>query len=366
MILCGNPKAQYLSHRADIDAALQRVLHGDRYILGSEVRAFEEEFAAYVGVAHAIGVANGTDALHLALRAAGVGAGDEVITVSHTAVATVAAIEMAGAVPVLVDIEPARFTLDPARVARAITPRTKAIVPVHLYGQACDLDPILALAKERGLLVIEDCAQAHGARYHGRRVGSWGHLACFSFYPTKNLGAIGDGGGVVTNDAALAARVRLLREYGWSERYISAVPGFNSRLDELQAAVLRVKLRTLDEDNRRRARLADFYDAQFGGGPLALPARVEAGPDAHVFHLYVVRSPRRDALKDHLLQRGIVPMIHYPVAIHDQPAYRGRIATPGGMAVTERAAAEVLSLPIYPELTEAEAAQVVAAVRSFR
>ena len=365
MILCGNPQAQYLAHRAEIDAAIQRVLLGERYVLGDEVRAFEREFAAYVGVGHAVGVASGTDALHLALRACGIGPGDEVITVSHTAVATVAAIEMSGATPVLVDIDPQTFTLDPARMAGALTPRTKALVPVHLYGQACDLDPLLAFAKAHGLYVVEDCAQAHGARYHGRRAGSWGHIASFSFYPTKNLGAIGDGGAVVTNDSALDAKVRLLREYGWAKRYVSQIAGFNSRLDELQAAILRVKLRHLDPDNRARVQIADRYDAQLADTGLGLPRRARTEPGAHVFHLYVVRSRQRDALQTHLARQGVVAMIHYPVPIHAQPAYAGRIATPGGLAHTDAAAREVLSLPIYPELAGDELAQVVAAIREF-
>ncbi len=365
MILCGNPKAQYLAHRAEIDAAIQRVLFGDRYILGDEVRALEAEFAAYIGVAYAVGVANGTDALHLALRACSIGPGDEVITVSHTAVASVAAIEMTGATPVLVDIEPRTCTLDPARIAGALTPRTKAIVPVHLYGQACELEPMLALAKTRNLYVVEDCAQAHGAIYRGRRVGSWGHAASFSFYPTKNLGAIGDGGAVVTNDAAIAGKVRLLREYGWAERYISQIAGYNSRLDELQAAILRVKLRQLDEDNRARIRIADLYDAQLANFGLVLPHRARTESGSHVFHLYVIRLKRRDALQAHLAKRGIVAVIHYPVPIHAQQAYSGRIATPGGMAQTDATAHEVLSLPIYPELANAEIAQVVAAIREF-
>ena len=365
MILCGNPQAQYLAHRAEIDAAIQRVLLGERYVLGAEVRAFEREFAAYAGVGHAVGVASGTDALHLALRACGIGPGDEVITVSHTAVATVAAIEMAGATPVLVDIDPRTFTLDPARMAAALTPRTKALVPVHLYGQACDLEPILAFAKARGLYVVEDCAQAHGALYHGRRAGSWGHIASFSFYPTKNLGAIGDGGAVVTNDSALDAKVRLLREYGWAKRYVSQTIGFNSRLDELQAAILRVKLRYLDPDNLARVQIADRYDAQLADTGLGLPLRARTEPGAHVFHLYVVRSRQRDALQTHLARQGVVAMIHYPVPVHAQPAYAGRIATPGGMAHTDAAAREVLSLPIYPELTDVEVAQVAAAIRDF-
>jgi dTDP-4-amino-4,6-dideoxygalactose transaminase len=358
-----NPRAQYLSHRAEIDQALARVLAGGRYILGDETGAFEAEFAAYLGVAHAVGVGSGTEALHLALRAVGVGPGDEVITVAHTAVATVAAIELCGAIPVLVDIEPDYYTLDPAGLAAALSPRTRAIVPVHLYGLPAALDDILAFARRYSLRVIEDCAQAHGARYQGRRVGAWGDLACFSFYPTKNLGALGDGGLVATDDPALAERVRLLREYGWAERYVSHLAGWNSRLDELQAAVLRVKLRTLDAGNAARAALAALYDAGLAGSSLILPA---PRPHAdHVYHLYVVRFSHRDRLQAHLRAHGVGSLVHYPVPVHQQPAYQGRL--PGGAAlpITEQAAREVLSLPIYPELSPADVETVIAAVLSF-
>jgi dTDP-4-amino-4,6-dideoxygalactose transaminase len=358
-----NPRAQYLSHRAEIDQALARVLAGGRYILGDETGAFEAEFAAYLGVAHAVGVGSGTEALHLALRAVGVGPGDEVITVAHTAVATVAAIELCGAIPVLVDIEPDYYTLDPAGLAAALSPRTRAIVPVHLYGLPAALDDILAFARRYSLRVIEDCAQAHGARYQGRRVGAWGDLACFSFYPTKNLGALGDGGLVATDDPALAERVRLLREYGWAERYVSHLAGWNSRLDELQAAVLRVKLRTLDAGNAARAGLAAQYDAGLAGSRLRLPAR--RPQTEHVYHLYVVRGPHRDRLQAHLKAHGVGSLVHYPVPVHQQPAYQGRL--PGGAAlpVTEQAAREVLSLPMYPELNPADVETIIAAVRSF-
>ena len=363
MILCANPQAGYLARQTEIDAAIRRVLDKGWFILGQEVAAFEKEFAAWVGVDHGIGVGSGTEALHLALAAAGVGPGDEVITVSHTAVATVSAIELLGAKPVLVDIEPDFYTMDPAKLEAAITQRTKAVIPVHLYGQPANLDPVLDLARKHGLVVIEDCAQCHGAEHHGRRTGSVGHLACFSFYPTKNLGALGDGGAVVTGDPALAAKVRALREYGWTERYVSHLAGWNSRLDELQAAILRAKLVHLNADNSARQRLAAAYDAQLSGAALTLPAR-RAGC-SHVFHLYVVRSPQRDALQAHLKQREIGALIHYPVPVHLQPAYRGRLAAPGSLPETERAACEILSLPLYPELTEAQQAAVVRAVREF-
>jgi len=360
-IPAANPRAQVAAHRAEIDAAIARVLEAGRYILGDETRAFEREFAEYVGVAHGVGVGSGTEALHLALRACDIGPGDEVITVAHTAVATVAAIDMTGATPVLVDIDPAAYTLDPRLLDRAVTPRTKAVVPVHLYGMAADLEPILDIARRRGLRVVEDCAQAHGATYRGRRVGAWGDIAAFSFYPTKNLGALGDGGLVATHDAALAERVRRLREYGWVERYVSAVGGWNSRLDELQAAVLRVKLRYLDGDNARRRALAAIYDASL---PSTMPRPAARGGE-HVYHLYVIRHPHRDHLARDLRARGIDTGIHYPVPVHLQPAYRGRLGNAGWLPETERAAREILSLPMYPELAEEQVRQVAQAIRQF-
>lgn len=363
MILCSNPKAQYLAHQAEIDAALLQTLGKGWYILGKEVDAFESEFAAYVGVTHGIGVGSGTEAVHLALAACGIGPGDEVITVSHTAVATVAAIELTGATPVLVDIEPEYYTLNPDKLNQAITPRTKAILPVHLYGFPANLEPILSIARAYGLKVIEDCAQAHGAQYQGRRVGSWGDIACFSFYPTKNLGALGDGGMVVTNDLALARQARLLREYGWAERYISHLRGWNSRLDELQAAVLRVKLRYLDADNVQRAKLADQYSAALSETRLVLPtSRLNSTP---VYHLYVVRSSSRDDLQAYLKAKGIGALTHYPMPVHLQPAYLGRLPGHEALPESERAAREVLSLPMYPELTEADLHSVIQAIQEW-
>ncbi len=363
MILCGDPKAQYHAHKADITAAISDVLERGRYILGTEVAEFEQEFSAYIGVAYGIGVGSGTEALHIALRACGVERGDEVVTVAHTAVATVAAIELAGAIPVLVDIDPDFYTIDPSQVEQAITPRTKAIVPVHVYGQAADLAPILQIARTHGLRVIEDCAQAHGASYRRTHVGAWGDIACFSFYPTKNLGAIGDAGMVVTGDATLAERARLLREYGWTERYVSTVAGWNSRLDEIQAAILRVKLRYLDQDNLARRRLAGMYDAMLGEAGLVVPRQ---RPDAqHVYHLYVVRSSRRDELQAHLRSEGVLALVHYPVPIHLQPAYAGRLRGSGALPVTECVSREVLSLPMYPELTDEHIQQVADGIREF-
>jgi dTDP-4-amino-4,6-dideoxygalactose transaminase len=363
MIHCANPLAQYGAYKGDIDAAIARVLASGRYILGGETLAFEQEFAAYCGVEFALGVGSGTEAIHLALRACGVGPGDEVITVSHTAVATVAAIEMAGAVPVLVDIDPDTYTIDPKAIEAALTPRTKAIIPVHLYGHPADMDAILSIAEAAKLKVIEDCAQAHGARYRGKRVGSMGDVACFSFYPTKNLGAIGDGGAVVSKDTEIFRRLKLLREYGWAERYVSQIPGMNSRLDEIQAAILRVKLRHLDADNGKRQRLAASYDSGLQGCGLTLPHR---SPDAaHVYHLYVVRSAQRDALQQHLKEAGIGALVHYPQAIHLQPAYRGRVRLGAAMQETELASSEVLSLPMYPELRDSEQQTAVRAIQDF-
>jgi dTDP-3-amino-3,4,6-trideoxy-alpha-D-glucose transaminase len=356
-------KKQYATIKDEMDAAVTHVLEGGWYILGEQVTAFEQEFATYCDVAHAVGVGSGTDALHLALAACGVGPGDEVITVPHTAVATVAAIELAGARPVLVDIDPVRYTLDPDRLEAAITPCTRAVIPVHIYGCPADLGPIMEIAHQHNLFVVEDCAQAHGAGYRGRPVGSWGHLAAFSFYPTKNLGACGDGGIVITNDQGLAEQVRLLRQYGWRERYISSLKGLNSRLDELQAAILRVKLRHLEEWNERRRLLARLYNERLAGSGVIIPHEPEDA--AHVYHLYVVRHPRRDELQAFLREQGIGSLIHYPVPVHLQPAYRDLGHQAGAFPSAEAAAREVLSLPLYPELCEEEAAMVADTVIAF-
>ncbi len=368
MIPQANPKAQYLAHKAEIDAALARVLEGGRYILGEECAAFEREFAGYIGVRYAVGVGSGTEALHLALAACGIGPGDEVIAPAHTAVATVAAIELVGATPILVDIDLRHFNLDPTRLEAAITPRTRAVIPVHLYGQAADLAPISAIARRYGLRVIEDCAQAVGALYRDRRVGGWGDVAAFSFYPTKNLGALGDGGMVTTDDAVLAERALRLRQYGWRKRYISEIAGWNTRLDELQAAILRVKLRYLDEDTALRRKWVALYNTNLSDlqnlTGLVLPQEMPYG--RHVYHLYVIRHPRRDALQAYLQERGIGTLIHYPLPIHLQPAYRGRLGDRGSFPAAERAACEVLSLPLYPELTEEQVYTVTQAMRAWR
>jgi dTDP-4-amino-4,6-dideoxygalactose transaminase len=351
-----DPLAGYVAHREEIDAAIRRVLEGGRYILGAEVAAFEREFATYLGAAHAVGVGNGTEALHLALPACGVGPGDRVVTVSHTAVATVAAIRHAGAIPVLVDVDPGTYTLDPARLEEALrpggaAPPAKAVVPVHLYGHPADMTSIVATARRFGARVIEDAAQAHGAMWHGRRAGTLGDVAAFSFYPTKNLGALGDGGAVVTDDPAIAERMRRLREYGWRERYVSETEGWNSRLDEIQAAVLRVKLRHLDAENARRRAIATLYDEALGGTSLVRP---RVAPSAvPVFHQYVVRSAARDALIDAFSGRGVRLLIHYPEPVHRQPAYRDlAIAGPAGLSKTEEICREIVSLPMHPYLTD--------------
>lgn len=363
MISCSLPLQQYLSHKSEIDAAIAKVLNGGWYVIGDETKAFEEEFARYVGVSYGIGVGNGTDAIHLALRACGIGVDDEVITVSHTAVATVAAIEQAGATPVLIDIEEDFYTINTEYIERAITKKTKAIIPVHIYGQPVNIDSIMEIARKFNLLVIEDCAQAHGAMYKGKKVGSHGDMACFSFYPTKNLGAIGDGGIVITDNKDLAEKARLLREYGWAERYVSHIAGFNTRLDEIQAAILRIKLRHLDEDNGKRRRIAALYKKGLSETLLVLPK--ERDESTHVYHLYVVRSGHRDSLRAFLRSKDIGTLIHYPMPIHVQPAYRGRLSIGNGLYKTEKAAQEVLSLPVYPELREEEVMCVVDTITKF-
>jgi dTDP-4-amino-4,6-dideoxygalactose transaminase len=365
-ILQSDPKANYLAHKREIDEAIAGTLDSGWYILGQQVSAFEQEFAGYLGARHCVGVANGTDALHLALRACGIGAGDVVVTVAHTAVATVAAIEMAGAEPLLVDIDPASFTISPEAIEDAIKTwrgegKVKAITPVHLYGHPANMQAVLEIARRYELKVIEDCAQAHGATINGAQVGTFGDAAGFSFYPTKNLGALGDGGAVVTNDPEVAERARLLREYGWRERYVSEVAGFNSRLDELQAAVLRVKLKYLDEENARRRAIARIYDERLASTPLHLPQC--GGVVEHAYHQYAVRSDERDKLRERLREQGIGALIHYPVPVHLQPAYRNRAPVHRRtLPETEQAAQQVLSLPMYPHLTAEQVGRVCEAI----
>ncbi|MCP4535632.1 MAG: DegT/DnrJ/EryC1/StrS family aminotransferase [Chloroflexi bacterium] len=357
-----SPKGNYLAHESEIDAAVAQVLESGWYILGQQVTAFEQEFAAYLQVAHIIGVASGTDALHLALRTCGIGSGDAVITVSHTAVATVAAIELSGAVPVLVDIDPKTFTLDPNRLEDVIKTvvsrgRLKAIIPVHLYGHPANMPAIMDIARRYDLYVIEDCAQSHGAAIQGRKTGTWGQLATFSFYPTKNLGALGDGGALGINDSELMQKSRLLRQYGWQERYVSILPGMNSRLDELQAAILRVKLQYLDKENARRRELAQLYDSLLSHTSLILP-REQAGVE-HVYHQYVVRSRQRDALRSFLKENSVGTLVHYPVPVHLQPAYQDRIIIDSkGLLHTEQVCQEIASLPMHPHLTDEQVRRV--------
>jgi dTDP-4-amino-4,6-dideoxygalactose transaminase len=370
MINQANPGAGYRALQPEIDAAVARALSSGWYILGNELRAFEAEFATWLGVPAVIGCGNGTDAIALALRGLGIGPNCTVVTVSHTAVATVAAIEMAGATPLLIDIEPLHYTMDPDALRQVLEhkpaglPPIKAVLPVHLYGQPADLDQIVPLCRQHGVALIEDCAQAHGARLHGKRVGTFGDAATFSFYPTKNLGALGDGGAVAVSDPALAERIAALRQYGWHRHYISDEVGVNSRLDEVQAAILRVKLTHLDRQNARRAAIAARYTEALADRPLHPPQQRDGV--GHVYHLYVTRSAQRDLFQTLLKERGIGTGIHYPVPVHLQPAYLARIAIGlGGCPHTERAAAEILSLPIYPELTDADVDTVCAALKSL-
>jgi dTDP-4-amino-4,6-dideoxygalactose transaminase len=354
---------QHADLQPELEAAFRRVLSRGQFILAEETRAFEYEFAAFCGARFGVGVASGTDALHLALRACGLRPGDEVITVSHGAVATIVAIEQAEGVPVMVDIDPHTYTISPEAIEAALSPKTRAIVPVHLYGCPVDLAAVAQLAEKHNLLLIEDCAQAHGAAFQGKPVGSFGHAAAFSFYPTKNLGALGDGGMILTNDSRIAEQAQLLRQYGWRERYSSEQKGFNSRLDELQAALLRVKLPHLPGWNQRRRELAALYNDLLRSTGLALP--IEPPGYAHVYHQYVIRHPERDGLRMHLKEQGIGSLIHYPLPIHLQPAYRGLQAIPTTLPHTENAARQVLSLPIYPELAQAQVSEVCEAIKSF-
>lgn len=371
MIPQANPGAGYWAMKAEIDAAVARALASGWYVLGAEGRAFESEFAHWLGSAHAVGCGNGTDALALTLRGLGVGPGKAVATVSHTAVATVAAIEMAGATPVLIDIDPAHYTMDPAELAEVLAhppqglPPVAAIIPVHIYGQACDLFPILALAERYGIPLIEDCSQAHGATLCGRKLGTFSQASCFSLYPTKNLGALGDGGIMATHDAALAEHIAALRQYGWKTHYVSEEAGVNSRLDEMQAAILRVKLEHLDRSNARRQQIAAAYDTALSDGPWLPPAR--RADASHVFHQYVVRVPDRAAAQARLRAVGVATGVHYPVPVHLQPAYEGRVAMgPAECGATARAAGEVMSLPMFPELTDDEVQAVSRAIMMQR
>jgi dTDP-4-amino-4,6-dideoxygalactose transaminase len=348
--------------RSELEAAIGRVLDSGWFILGPEGEAFERELAAALGAKDAVAVANGTDAIQLALEAAGVGAGDEVITSPLTAAFTALAIQRAGAVPVFADVEPAALGIDPALVARAITPRTKAILPVHLHGHPVDMDPILELGRKHALVVVEDSCQAHGAQYKGRTVGTLAGLGALSFYPTKNLGAFGDGGAVLVDDPERAKRLRQLRNGGQSDRYHHVVQGINSRLDELHAAMLRTKLPHLPAWTERRRAIAALYAQELSGAAVELPR--EQPWARSVFHLFVIRHPRRDALMAALKERGIGTLIHYPIPLHLQPAFAGT-GQPGQFPVAEQAAQHILSLPMYPELTDDQVREVARAVREL-
>jgi len=359
MIPCAFPKKQYLPIEAEVLAAIRRVLDSGTYILGAEVAAFESEFAAYLGCEFAVGCGSGTDALVLALRTLGVGAGDEVIVPSHTATATIAAVAISGAKPVYVDIDPRYYTLDSKKIQALCNAKTKAIIAVHLYGQAADIEGALAVARSHGLRLIEDCAQATGATWRGCKLGTIGDVGCFSFFPTKNMGGYGDAGAIVCRDANLAARLRRLRQYGWDENRISTEPGINSRLDEMQAAILRVKLSYLDADNDSRRVQADRYTRELAGLPLILPTtRANA---EHTYHLYVVRTSCRDELNYFLKQNDVLCGIHYAVPVHKMPAFSSSVALPE----TEDAVMEILSLPLFPGLTEGEQNQVISLIRHF-
>lgn len=353
-------KAQYLSIKDEVDSAIQGVLNTCQFTLGSEVAEFEKEFAAYCQSTNGIGVNTGTSALHLALLAAGVGPGDEVITVPFTFVATVSAIDYTGATPVFVDIDPRTFTMDVSAIEAAITERTKAIIPVHLYGQTADMDPILDIARRHGLIVIEDACQAHGAEYKGRRAGSMGDMGCFSFYPGKNLGAYGEGGMVVTDNPEYTRTIRMLRDWGAEKKYHHVLKGYNFRLEGIQGAVLRVKLRYLEGWTEARRRAAARYDALFAGSGVSTPKAMAHA--RHVYHLYVVRTAKRQAWQDALTAQGIQSGIHYPTPVHLLPAFADLGYHSGQFPHSEQAANEVLSLPMFPELTEAQCQEIARAV----
>lgn len=355
--------AQYASIETEVNAAIANVLRRTDFILGQDVERFEEEFAAYCGVKFAVGVDSGLSALELLLRAYAIGPGDEVITAANTFIATALAISSVGATPVLVDIDPETYMMDIAQLEAAITPRTAAIMPVHLYGHVADMAPIMAIADRYGLIVLEDASQAHGARYHDARVGSLGHAAAFSLYPAKNLGAYGDAGIIVTNDARIVETVRLLRNYGSTKKYHHEVQGSNRRLDTLHAAILRVKLRQLDQWNLARWRHAQHYTELLTEQGVICPQ--EAANTVPVYHLYVIRVADRDGLQTHLRAKGISTVIHYPVPIHLQPAYASLGYQPGAFPVTEKFAGEMLSLPLYAELPADSVAYVAAAVKEF-
>lgn len=355
-------KAAYLELQPEIDAAIKRVLDSGWYVLGEEVDAFEREYATYCEAKRCVGVANGLDALHLALLALGVGAGDEVIVPSNTYIATWLAVSQCGATPIPVEPDEATYNIDPARIEAAITVRTKVILPVHLYGQPADMDPILAIARKHGLKVLEDGAQAHGARYKGKRLGTHGDVVAWSFYPGKNLGAYGDGGAITTNDAEIAERIRVLRNYGSRVKYVNDIRGFNSRLDPIQAAALRVKLKVLDTWNARRAEIASRYQAELKNTSLTLPFVPDWAESA--WHLYVVQHPQRDALQKKLDEAGIGTLIHYPIPPHLQQAYASAGYVQGQFPIAEQMAKQLLSLPMGPHLQPKDVEIIISSFRN--
>lgn len=362
MLLCSNPSAQFKSYQKEIEEAVLAVMRGNSFILGKEVALLEREFAEYIGTSSAVGVANGTDAIEIALRALDIGLGDEVITVSHTAVATIAAIESTGADAVLVDVEPRYYTLNPNQLEEVFSDKTRAVIAVHLYGQAADLKSIKHFCDRKKIFLIEDTSQAHGATYLGTRLGNIGDISCFSCYPTKNLGAIGDAGLITTNNSNFAKKIRALREYGWNNR-VSEYAGRNSRLDEIQAAILRIKLKHLDSDNKKRHRLAAYYSSELMNDHITLPL-IRLGNES-VFHLFVIQVNERQKLLKYLLDNGIQAGLHYPIPVHLHPAYKDRISVSSDMSITEGLAHRVISLPIYPELSMQDAEKITNTVKRF-
>lgn len=358
MIYCSYPLAQYLSYKDEIQTAIKNVLDGGAYILGDEVRRFENNFASYCQASHGIGVNSGTDALIIALKVLGIKAGDEVITTSHTALATVAAIIAAGATPVLCDIESDNYTIDTKKIKNLITKKTKVLIAVHIYGQPVDMDEIMNIASEHNLKVIEDCAQSTGGFYKGRRLGTIGDIGCFSFYPTKNLGALGDAGMLITNHPEMADKMSAIRQYGWDRARQTLAPGINSRLDEIQAAVLNVKLKYLDDDNKKRQKIAEYYSLALMGKVVKVP-KLKLRQES-VFHLYVIEVEDRDRVKNKLENNNIYPGIHYEKPVHEHKGYSSYCKVPAeGLSVTESIAKRILSLPIYPELGEKDVERII-------
>lgn len=357
-----NPNAQFNSYKDEIEKSILKVVRGNKYILGEQLEKLEEEFASFIGTKYSIGVANGTDAIEIALRALQIGLGDEVITVSHTAVATVAAIEAANATPVLIDINEEDYILDHNLISNSITSKTKALILVHLYGQSGNIELVKKICNANNIHLIEDVSQAHGAFFGGKRLGSHGIIGTFSCYPTKNLGAIGDAGLITTNDQEVAKNIKKIREYGWEERYISTIKGRNSRLDEIQAAILRIKLKHLDVDNNKRKKIANLYNQKLNHElfkPNSLTNR------DHVYHLYVIRTKLRDRLKSYLNNQGIFTGIHYPIPIHLQNAYKKQIKIGSNLKITEKVSKEIISLPIYPEIPISDIYTVINSINKF-